>query len=320
LKELKKKCGCGHHNKKKKTLLHVVKMAKALEARQECFQLTVRQVDAAGAGDDLVSQIQDAIVEAEREGDSVSLDDITEIIPEVPAAVFDADYVPPAAAAEAMTCVINGAELIRDLYGSIETISISKAKLDNAMTFHTGDPISLLDPEVNWVFTSYGHGHGLTMHKNKAIKKISVSRDGSMYELELHVGLEARAWWRNNNNAPHLVAISGYKRAALDEAGELPIMEHEKDYENYGRTLAISSDMYEVLQPEPESNDGPTQWLQVTESLKPETLSRFEKGQRHLLSVGNTHAAVSVTKVTTDPVEKKATVVFGYEGGSVWDL
>jgi hypothetical protein len=314
LKELKKKCGSGHHNKKKKRLLHVVRTARNIEAKPASIKLTVRQMGA--AGDDLVSQIIDAaIAEADQAGQSVDLNDITEIIPEVPAAVIAADYVPPAAPVEAMTCVINGVDLRRYFNGSKETIRISKEFLDNAVRVHTGDPIpfpeSLSDPTVNWVFTAYGHGQDVATHNIRAVNKISLSPDGLDYDLELPVGLEARGWWFNNKNDYHLVVLSGYK-AKLDE--DLDEFDHFYDGFDYG-TLAIRPDMYEFL---PVSNDDPMQRLRITYPL---ALDRernyFVEGERHLASVDNTLAVFRVKSTAIDAVKKEATVVFGYEGREI---
>jgi hypothetical protein len=341
LKELKKKCGSGHHNKKKKTLLHVVRVrvAKALGARPERIKLTVRApleevLGNAQAIEDRVSQIQDAIAEAESEGDSVSLNDIIEFFPEEPE-VVEVNYTPQMEPGFATTHMMNGVYLRRVLVGSKETISIPIANLDNAVKFSTGDqfipianldnvvkfstgdqfstgdPLSLFDPEVIWVFTAYGHDQDVTTHDNRAVKKISMSQDGRHYNLELQVGLEAGALWPDNKNDYHLVVLSGYKPVA-DEAVE-EWEESELEKKNDEMLLAIKPDMYEFL---PKSNDGYVP-LQINHPLGRETLSRFEEGRRYLASVGNTHVAVRVTNVTIDDVKKIATVDFGYEGDPI---
>jgi hypothetical protein len=331
LKELKKKCGSnGHHNKKKKTLLHVVKVARGITARQECFQLTVRQPQEEALRNarviedgkpDLVEKIEEAIAKAEKAGKGVSLNEIAGF--PYQGLVAGADYLPQRAAADAMTLVVNGAELIRGLVGQKETIRISKELLDNAATFSTGagfglDLASLLDPKVKWNLTAYGHEKALTMHDMRAIRTISVSKDDRFYTLELERNLEARAQWDNKNDY-YLVAISGSK-AVLDEAVEHPILapELEKDYGNYDRTLAISSGMYKFLKPDSKDD---TPQLQITEQLRSEALSRFEEGHPYLISVGNTHsAAYRVKSVKIDAVKTKATVKFDYQRGSDFEL
>ena len=322
LKELKKKCGSGHHNKKQKRL-HVVRMARAIEAKPESIQLTVRQPDLWDSQDveDVAEQIRKKVF-LEADGESVSLDDFREIFPAEPT-VIAADYTPQRAAFEPMTYVINGAELRRDLVGSIETISIPKAVFENAMTFHTGgaDPLSLSDPKVSWIVTAYSHDKDYTTHDKRAIKKISVSQDDSTYDFELDVSLEARAPAPFMDNK-HLVAISGYKPVADEDylvaiSGYKPVADEDFDLWIGGfddRTLAIGPDMYEFLS---ESNDGALPQLHITEPLKPETLSRFEEGHPYFTSVGNTQAVFRVTSVLTDDVKKIATVVFGYEGGRI---
>ena len=328
LKELKKKCGSGHHNKKKKRLLHVVRTARNIEARPERIKLTVRPLEEALGNvqvfedrkplDLVVAQIQDAIAEADQGGDSVDLNDITEIIPEDPAAVIDADYVPPAAPVAATILVMNGVDLRRYFNGSKETIRISKGLIDNAVRVRTGDhfpvPESLVDPEVDWALDIYSHDQAVTTHDNRAVKKISVSQDDSTYDLELDVSLEARSFWPNNKDDDHLVVISGYK-PVIDEAVE-EWDESGLEKKNDEMLLAIRPDMYEFL---PKSNDGYVP-LQINHPLGRKILSRFEEGRRYLASVGNTHVAVRVTNVTIDDVKKIATVDFDYEGDPIGQL
>ena len=316
LKELKKKCGSGHHNKKQKTLLHVVIVAKALQVRPERIKLTVLPARGlAVAGEDVAEQIRGAIFEAEKEGESVSLDQIEDFFSERPE-VVEAKYVPQAAQMDATTYMMNGVPVRREyLAEPIETISIPKERLENAVKFSTGgDLLSLSDLKVNWTVTAYSHGDNLTTHKSMPIGKISVSQNDLEYNLELYVSLEARAW-RNNNHAPHLVVISGSK-SRLEEAGE-PAEEEPAEEEllekDYDRTLAISPGKYEFVLPE--SNDG-ARPLKITIPLLGRERARFEEDQSYLISVGNTHsAAYRVKSVTIDAVEEKATVKFDYEGG-----
>jgi hypothetical protein len=345
LKELKKKCGSnGHHNKKKKTLLHAVIMARGITAEPNSIQLRVRlaQEEALRNArafeegrplDLVVAQIQAAIVEAEKAGESVSLDQIAELFPkDQELQVVDVNHVPQRKPAEATILVVNGARVRRELVGQKETIRISKELLDNAMNFHTGagfglDRPSLLDQDVAWTLTAYGHEKALTTHDKRAVRTMSVSKDYRFYNLELEHNLEARVPLTEHDS--FLVAISGHKAALYDatpeldeldavgEAREWP-MAPELAKDLYGRALAIRSDRYEFF--EPESNDDPTQWLRITEQVGSEALSRFEKGQRHLLSVGNTQAVFRVDSVIIDRVEERAIVVFGYEGGRYWDL
>ena len=313
LKELKKKCGSGHHNKKQKTLLHGVIVAKALAAKPERIQLTVRPAKEvvlvnAQAFEDQVTQIRGAMAEAVQAGESVTLDDIGKFFPE-DHEVVEAKYAPPAAEAEAMTLVVNGAQIRRDLAGSKETIRISKKLLDNAVKVHTRDLLSLSDQEVSWIVAAYNHGHNLITHDNITIKNISVSRDGLDYNLELEPEIEARTQSPLNDGS-FLFVISGSK-AALNEAGESAPM--DRDHLERG-VMAISPGRFKFLA---ESNDGDYQpQLLITEQLRTQTLSsEFKEGGLHLMSVGNTQTVVSVTKVKIDAVKNKATVMFDYKGG-----
>jgi hypothetical protein len=174
--------------------------------------------------------------------------------------------------------------------------------------FHTGEPLSLIDPEVNWTLDTYNHYENLTTHNNKTIKKISVSKDERFYNLELEAGLEARAQLRDNDGS-FLFVIHGLS-PLINDAGEHPIQELKNNDDKYDKMLAIAPGRFKFL---PDSNDDPPR-IRITHTLGGEG-RRFEKGDRYITSVGNNHAVARVTDVKIDAVEEKATVNFVYEGG-----
>jgi hypothetical protein len=329
LKELKKKCGSGHDNKKKKTLLHVVRTARKIEARQKSIKLTVRQ---RVASIEEAIAVEEAIIEAATEGSHLPLVDIGDFFSEEPR-VIEAKYVPQAATVDAMTYVFNGISFIRRLEGHKETINIPKKILDNAVKFPIGgDLLSLSDSKVNWTVTAYSHSQDLTTHHRIAIENISLSPNGLEYNLELYVSLEARARLRDNDGYSLLV-IHGLSPLINDAGGgeqaDDPIEDEkfENNYDKHDRPLLIAPKRYEFV--EPDSNDD-VPWLmrlQITypsldrepRDFEPE-LDRFVEGQPHLMSVGNIKTAVRVTNVTFDTEDRKVRIDLAYEGGSDFEL
>jgi hypothetical protein len=322
LKELKK-CGCGHHNKKQKTLLHVVKIAKAIKPAPESIQLTVRPTALANAQNNwqyLVAQIQTVIDEAAVEGLDLDLRQIENFFQRA-VVLVDADYAPKKARFEAMTYVMNGVPLRRQsILGSIETISIPKEKLMEAATFHTGDPLPLSNPEVKWFLNIYNHRDDLIVHNNRSIENISVSQDGSEYILKLEAVwdwvVRAAPAMANIDNA--LITMFGYKAVADSPAEVDPtsgILEHK--FRPLDAMLAIGPDRYELLTPD--SDDGQHRLRLFTHRI-PIIGSKFEEGDNYWVSgYGYTQSLVRVESVITDPVERTATVEFSYQGGDKFE-
>ena len=317
LTELKKKCGCGHHNKKRKTLLHVIKMAQGREADPESIQLTVRRTALANAQNhwqDLVAQIQEDIVEAATEGLDIDLRRLENFFPDE-VVVQDAEHVPKKARFDATTYVMNGFPLRRQSLSSIETISIPKEKFLGAATFHTGDdPLTLSNPEVIWFLNIYNHKDDLIVHNNRRIENISVSQDGSEYILELEDDWAVRAAPAMANIDNALITIFGYE-AVADSPAEVDPTSGNFDYLNHKERdvmLAIGPDRYKFLTPN--SDDG-QQRLGLTHPIGRALGSQFEEGDKYWVDMGDTQSLVRVESVITDPVKRTATVEFSYQGG-----
>jgi len=345
LKELKK-CGSGHHNKKQKTLLHLIKIAQAQEDKPERILLTVRPMRPI-IDTDVVEPMQEAIIEAATEGSYLSLDEIEQFFPEEPK-VIDANYFPRRVEVEATTFVRNGGRVeistTLDIEGVLtDSITISKLDLTRDLIYNTKTPLLDEDPYhpapepmlADWeadssnterILSIYSHEDGLAVYHNITVKNISVLPNGDVV-VALEHNLEARRLrsvdMANIDNA--LVTIIGY-HTRPEEPAVPPGWSPYPDDLIRNPLLAIAPGMYKFLKPQPESND--RERLRITEPLAQETgaanldLSRFVEGEPYLVSVGNTHsAAVRVDSVTFDAVEKKATVDFAYEGGRrVWGL
>ena len=192
LEKLKKKCGSDHHNKKRKTLLHVIKMAKAREAKPESIQLTVRREEPANTPDenthtqqDLVARIQAVIDEAAVEGrPPLDLDDLERFLPS--GVVDDAEYAPIQTELGAKTFVMNGVSFERRVDGWVESITISAEDLRQALYFNTKPESENPESEDRdrikneWSSSNkeqmglsvYIHNTGVMVYQNKPVKNI----------------------------------------------------------------------------------------------------------------------------------------------------
>jgi len=326
LKELKKKCGSGHHNKKQKRLLHVVRVARALRATPDSIKLTVRPAKEvvllgnARAFEDgnpldlVVEQIQDAIAEA---GESVDLDEIGEFFPINPQ-VVDANHTSKQQKLEAMTIVANGVSLgISKTSDKKQLLTISEKALERALYYNTeqNSPVDkdelklkdLLDTKQHRVRVSaYSHDHGSIVYDNKLVRNIKKSSNGGdfiVFELEpiLHAVSEIE------DLESVLLTITIY-----DPEDKVDSVEPETDRLS-PYLLEISPDMYKF------ESDLNTNKKKFVIDAPVDALSQFTPGDTYLFGVDNLHAAVTVQNLIYEP-EERGEVEFFHKGGAVLDL
>jgi hypothetical protein len=329
LKELKK-CGSDHDNKKRKTLLHVIRMAKAREAIPESIQLTVRRYpeDAEELLDvDVVAGIQAAIDEAAIQGDRGPLDlyDVEKLLQNEVVVVDDAEHAPIQRELGAKTFVMNGVSFERGVDGEwIESITISAEDLRQALYFNTEpeseDPESedrdriLDDVWDGWLSSNrerlfmsvYSHNTRVMVYQNKPVKNIKKlsNRD---YTIELEASLYAGRLAGVSDTA--LVTITSYQAVGNDIINE-PVLALTP------QILLIHPDMYEFKSV---SNTNETPWLEINfDYLVEQLMSQFEKDETYFVSVDGIHHAVArVESVTNDPVKQSVGVEFSYQGGAL---
>jgi hypothetical protein len=319
LKELKKKCDSGHHNKKRKTLLHVVRVA---QDKPESIQLRLRQNlaqenDAKPGEAELravVGKIQQLIEEADTAGQSLDLDELDELLPS-DVVIDDVNHVPKRAKFEAMTIVMNGVSVTTSKTSSNKrSITISKKDLKKALYYNTEQtsPVELDKDELNLEglldikqhrvrVSVYSHNHNLTVHSNKSVQDITKSPNGNfVFELEPSI---AGSGTLDLESA--LIQITSYK---LEDGGAVDgsaIADDPFDY--YNQILEI-----------PEVSLQDSNIIRARLQMSDARLFPFE-GDTYFVSVGDTHAAVTVDSVVVgdmiaEPV-KQILVDFSYMGG-----
>ena len=332
LEKLKKKCGSDHHNKKRKTLLHVIKMAKAREAKPESIQLTVRREETANTLDenthtqqDLVARIQAVIDEAAVEGrPPLDLDDLERFLPS--GVVDDAEYAPIQTELGAKTFVMNGVSFERGVDGCVESITISAEDLRQALYFNTKpesenpeseDRDRILDDVLDeWSSSNkeqmglsvYIHNTGVMVYQNKPVKNIKKlsNRD---YKIELEASLYAGRLAGVSDIA--LVTITSYQAVGNDIINETFALAPE--------ILSISPENYEFESVSNTNGSPPTQWFQINHPNE-QLMSQFKKDDTYLVSVGGINAAFRVDSVKTDANNQRTLDVFSYQGGGQFDL
>ena len=333
LEKLKKKCGSDHHNKKRKTLLHVIKMAKAREAKPESIQLTVRREETANTLDenthtqqDLVARIQAVIDEAAVEGrPPLDLDDLERFLP-AGVVVDDAEYAPIQTELGAKTFVMNGVSFERGVDGWVESITISAEYLRQALYFNTKlesenpeseDRDRILDDVLDeWSSSNkeqmglsvYIHNTGVMVYQNKPVKNIKKlsNRD---YKIELEASLYAGRLAGVSDTA--LVTITSYQAVGNDIINETFALAPE--------ILSISPENYEFESVSNTNGSPPTQWFQINHPNE-QLMSQFKKDDTYLVSVGGINAAFRVDSVKTDANNQRTLDVFSYQGGGQFDL
>jgi hypothetical protein len=318
LKELKK-CGNDHDNKKRKTLLHVIKMAKAREGKPESIQLTVRRYPYAEEllDVDVVAGIQAAIDEAAVKGDRylLDLDDVEKLLP-AGVVVDDAEYARIQPALEAKTFVMNGVSgsFERGVDGGwADSITISAEDLRQSLYFNTNpesenlwgvwDGWSSSNGKQMMVMSVYSHNTGVMVYQNKPVKNIKKlsNRD---YKIELEASLDAGRLAGVSDTT--LVTITSYRAVENDTINERVLALTPE-------ILLIHPDMYEFKSV---SNTNEKTWLEINfDYLDEQLMSQFEKDETYSVSVDGIHHVVArVESVTNDPVKQSVGVEFSYQG------
>ena len=344
LTELKKKCDSGHHNKKRKTLLHVIKMAQAREAAPESIQLQVRlklaQENDAKPGQELraaVQKIEEALEEADTASQTLDLGELDELLPS-DVVIADANHTPRQAKLDAITIMMNGVSVTTsNPLENKQSITISDRVLEKALCYNTQQNgrveldeynlHDLLDTKQQRVsIYLYSHDDGLTVHSNKSVKNITRSSNGD-FEFELESDLAAGSGTLDFESA--LVQITSSKLEdgnAVDGSAiaDGPCDDGGAAWECYGygfeQILEIPEDNYELISL-PDSNIRRVQLLIPVPDAR---LIPFIEGENYFLSVGDTDAVFTVDSlvvddVTAEPV-KQILVHLSYMGGRAFEL
>ena len=334
LTELKKKCDSGHHNKKRKTLLHVIKMAQGREANPESIQLWLSErvakadepeimINEAGLGAAL-GKIQRAI----GEGDSLDLDELADLIVDDDVFIADANHTPERAQLGAITIVANRVSVtaLGTALGNKQSIAISEKDLEKAALYNTqqngpanlGEYIleNLLDTTKRRLMVYvYSHDHGLTVHSNKYVKKITKSSNGE-FEFELEPDLAAGSRIMNLESA--LIAITSSK---LEDGGAVDGSAiADGPFDGYDQILELPGDNYELISL-PDSN------IRRVQLLIPDAsewvISQLIEGDPYFVSVGDAIAVFTVDRLVDDMIAepvKQILVELSYMGGADFAL
>ena len=338
LTELKKKCDSGHHNKKRKTLLHVIKMARAIEAKPESIQLWLSERwapnDAMPGDADLravVEKIRELIAEADTAGNnSLDLAELDELL-EAGEIVTDAIHVPKREKLEAMTILMNGVSVgISETSSNKRSITISERALKRAVSYHTkqNGPVDLDEGGVDEggddlldttkrIFSIYVYSHddGSIVYDNKPVKNITRSSNGLVFELQdiLDAGL-GRQGVRLDSV---LLAITSYDPDPEAELVPEPVnsVDPETDLEK-NKMLKISSDMYRF------TSDVDTNKQRFAFEATFEASRQFQLDDTYFVNVGDTNAVFTVDSVVDGVTEepKKAWIIMSHKGGGDLEL
>jgi hypothetical protein len=339
LKELKKKCDSGHHNKKRKTLLHVIKMAKSIEATPESMQLRIRprltqenNILNAQAGTEpedqqlrnLVKRIEEA--KAAYPDASFDLEEIGELLLSPPSdvVVVDANHVPEQTQLEAMTIVLNEVPLrTSKTSNNKQLITIPGRYLEKAFYYNTqqnpylneddSSLYDLLDTKQRRVSVYvYSHNDDSIVYDNTSVRYVTTSSSGDLV-LELQDSLDAglRQQWvqsvREKNLDSVLLTINSF--VPEDAPNDNDVW---SELEN-NKMLKVSPDMYKL------ESDSNTNKKRIKIKHTFEASSQFQPGDTYFVGVGNLHAAVTVDSVWLDGVTeepKKAQILFSHKGGT----
>ena len=331
LTELKKKCDSGHHNKKRKTLLHVIKMAQSREAYPESIQLQIRQrlleadkpeineADLRAA----VEKIQRRIDEAAAEGESLALDELDELL-EAGEIVTDANHTHEQGQLEAMTILMNGVSVTTSKTSSNkQRIAISEKALERALIYNNqpngpveffegGDLENLLDTTKQRVMVYvYSHDRNLIMHSNKYVKHITRSSNGK-FVFELESDLAAGSGTFDLENV--FLAITSYDPVVELVTAPVDSVEPETDSEK-NKMLEISSYMYRFAS-DVDTNKHRIEIEATFEASR--QLRQFQPGDTYFVSVDDTNAVFTVDSVVDGVTEepKKEWILLSHKGGA----
>ena len=353
LKELKK-CGCGHHNKKRKTLLHLIKMAKAIAHAPGRILLTVRPAALLKDLQDVAEQIQ-TVIDEDAGGGGLDLDELESFFPndvdEV--VVVDANRDLQQPMLEATTLVANRVNLETSITSDKEGLvfTIPGKAFSKAARLHTGGGGSSqqyfldwdrLSPDDIWfssnreqtVVSVYSHENDSIVYHNYPVRKIKVLSNGKL-EFELEASFNADVFMtRDVENT--LFTLHNY-RVALDypeeySGGFSPFAVPEEinqpgienilsiDPEHYKFKALDLDDDYNIMSGvgDPDSNDD---LLFHINHGKSTLTSQFVKSHEYWVGgvgvsdiVDDNQAVVTVDSVLVDADKGTAIVVFSHKG------
>ena len=339
LTELKKKCDSGHHNKKRKTLLHIIKTARYIEDNPESIQLQVRQKlaqenDPANSPGDLrdaVEKIQEAIEEAAAAGERLDLAELADLFLDYDVVIVDANHTSKQKKLDAMTIVANGVSLgISKTSDRKQLLTISEEALERALYYNTeqNSPVvvdkdeleDLLDTKQHRARVSvYSHDHDSIVYSNKSVQNITKSSNGE-FKFELEPNLHAVSEIEDLESALEsvLLTITIYDPVELVPEDPVDSVEPETDrllptLLEKNKMLEITPDMYKF------ESDLNTNKKKFVIDAPVDALSQITPGDTYLIGVDNLHAAVTVQNLIYEP-EKRGEVEFSHKGGGRLDL
>ena len=344
LKELKKKCDSGHHNKKRKTLLHVIKMAKSIEATPESMQLRVRprlaqknvNILNAQVGtepeDEQLRNLVERIEEAKAADPDASFDleEIGELLPSPDVVIVDANHLPEQTQLEAMTIVVNEVPLrTSKTSNNKQLITIPEKDLEKAFYYNTQQSPyldedesrldDLLDTKQRRVSVYvYSHNDGSIVYDNTSVRYVTTSSSGDLV-LELQDSLDAELRQQSVREKVLDSVLLTINSVDPDDAPNDNDLLYKWPELKNNKMLKLSPDMYKF---ESDSNTNERTFRIADTNMTDALKSQFQPGDTYFVGVGNIHTLVTVDSVWLDGVteESKKAFLFSHKGGTPLEL